>query len=282
MAALYRISDVLFLIIYYLATYRRRVVQENIARSFPEKNPAEHAEIAREYYRHFCDLIVESLKGFSISGEEIQRRFVCLNPAVLRGEFEAGRSAILVGGHLNNWEWLAVSIRQQIPYRPVGIYKPLSNRFLEKKMRVTRSRFGLEMIPIRDVPDFFRQQGASAEEMPTITIFGIDQSPGDPRKAHWIKFLHQDTGVPFGAEKYAKAYGLPVFFGVIHKTARGFYTFEIRPLVADPKSTPHGWILEEASRWLEKEIRRAPPYWLWSHRRWKHRKPEELMEHAAP
>lgn len=273
---MYGFSNVLRFLVQHVFRYRLAVVRENVARSFPEKSKAEQKAIVDEFYSHFCDLIVESIKSFSISSQEIQERFAFTTPEVLDAYYLAGKSVILVGGHFNNWEWVAVALKQQMKHRCIGIYKPLNNRFVDSRMRETRTQYGLEMIPMKDVPEFFRVAGADRSTEPFAVFFAIDQSPGDPRKAHWTKFLHQDTGVPFGAEKYAKQYGIPVCFGVIHKVRRGYYTLETRPLTEHPGETPHGWILEEASRLLEAEIRRAPPYWLWSHRRWKHAKPAEL------
>lgn len=271
---LYRISDLLYLLTFYVVGYRKKVVFQNISRSFPELSPKEHSVIAREFYRHFCDLIVESFKGFTISESEIRKRFRFKNPEVLDEAFSVGQSAMLIGGHYGNWEWLAVGIPGQMKHRGVAVYKPLSNLFFDEKMRKTRGRFGLEMIPIPKVPEFFRNEMVKEEsKKPFLAIFGIDQSPGDPRKAHWTTFLGQDTGIPFGAEKYAKLYNLPVFFGVILKEKRGHYSFRIQKILDAGTAMPHGWILEEGSRLLENEIRRVPAYWLWSHRRWKHRKP---------
>jgi len=275
MAILYRISDLLFVLIYHLLLYRKKVFLENLQRPFPEKSAAEREALARDFYRHFCDLIVESFKGFTISKEEINRRFKIRNPEVLHEAFANSKSAILVGGHYNNWEWLAVAARQQIRHRAAAIYKPLSNRFLEKKMRATRGKFGLEMIPIKNVPAFFKDEEKLIQEkraLPFAMMFGIDQSPGDPRKAHWVNFLGQDTGVSFGAEKFAREYQLPVFFAVIHKVARGMYELELRPLSAPPHPDHKGWILEQGTALIEAEIRKDPRYWLWTHRRWKHSK----------
>lgn len=275
MAALYRVSDLFFVLVYRVFRYRRRVVEENLARSFPEKSAAERSLIAREFYGHFCDLIVESFKSFTVSDAEIRSRFRVSNPEVLAPYFAAGRSVVLAGGHYNNWEWLAVALRQQIPHRAVAIYKPLSNRFLDEKMRETRGKYGLEMLPMREVPAFFRAAVADPKTVPYAMIFGADQSPGDPRKAHWMTFLGQDTGVPFGAEKYAREYDLPVFFGVIRKVSRGKYVFELQPLTDRPREAATGAIIEEVTRRLENEIRKDPRYWLWTHRRWKHRRPSD-------
>jgi KDO2-lipid IV(A) lauroyltransferase len=274
MALLYLFSDGLFLFIFYGVRYRRRVVEENLANAFPEKSPKARALIARDFYRHFCDLIVESFKSFTVSDQEIRTRFQVTNPEVLEPYFRNGRSVVIAGGHYNNWEWLAVAMRQQVSHRMVAIYKPLSNKFLDAKMRETRGKYGLEMLAMKHVPAFFKEAAADPKTVPYAIIFGADQSPGDPRKAHWMTFLNQDTGVTFGAEKYAKEYDLPVFFGIIRKRSRGHYSFELHPITERPRSTlKPGEIVEEVTRRLEVEIRRDPQYWLWSHRRWKHPRP---------
>jgi len=274
MRLLYVLSDFLYFLIYRVVGYRRKVVSENLARSFPEKSSAELKAIARGFYHHFCDLIVESFKSFTIRDAEIRTRFRVTNPEILRPYFEAGRSIVIAGGHYNNWEWFAVALRQQILHRPIAIYKPLTNRYLDQKMRKTRGRFGLEMIAMKAVPAFFANAKADLKTIPYAMIFGSDQSPGDPRKAHWMKFLHQDTGVPFGAEKYARENDLPVFFGIIHKISRGNYEFTFHTITDRPRDQLPDSIMEEITRRLETEIRKDPRYWLWSHRRWKHRRPE--------
>lgn len=276
MSVLYFLSDGIAFLVYSVARYRRRVVDENLARSFPEKSAADRRRLAREFYRHFGDLIVESFKSFTVSDAEIRRRFRVKNPEVLEPYFRSGRSVVLSGGHYGNWEWLAVAMRQQISHRAVAIYKPLSNRFLDRKMRTTRGKYGLEMIPMREVPAFFRESAADPATVPYAMIFGSDQSPGDPRKAHWMTFLNQETGVTFGAEKYAKQYDLPVFFGIIRKESRGHYAFEFQPVTDRPRETPVGGISEEVTHRLEAEIRKDPRYWLWTHRRWKHRRPDSI------
>lgn len=276
MSVLYRISDGLYLLIYFILGYRKKVVFQNLKRSFPMKSDLERETIAQDFYRHFCDLIVESFKSFTISKQEVHARFKVRNPEILNEAFAKSQSAIIVGGHYNNWEWLAVGFRQQIRHRAVGIYKPLSNKFLDKKLRVTRCRYGLEVVAMKNTADFFATETQLIREkraLPFAIVFGIDQSPGDPRKSHWVRFLNQDTAVPFGAEKYAKKYDLPVFFAMTHKVARGHYTFELRPISEPPHREAHGWILEHATAMLETEIRKDPRFWLWTHRRWKHSRP---------
>ena len=193
---------------------------------------------------------------------------VLVNPELLNSFYDQGRSIILAGGHYNNWEWIATSIDQQIKHKSIAIYKQLSNSFFDRKMRETRSRFGLLMISTKRVKETFD----SMKEQITATIFAIDQSPGKVENSYWLKFLNQDTAVLFGTEKYAKEYNFPVLFGTITKVRRGYYTFEFSVVETNPPASEYGSITEATTRLLEQEIIKAPQYWLWTHRRWKHKK----------
>jgi KDO2-lipid IV(A) lauroyltransferase len=266
---LYGLSDFLFVLFYYVLGYRKKVVLGNIQRSFPEKSHKEHLQISKKFYRHFCDLILESLKTFTISEKEVLKRVTCKNPEVINKYYDRQQSVIVAGGHYNNWEIFAVAINALIKHKAIGIYKPLSNLYFDKKMRDTRSKYGLYMISTKIVKQVFEQEADNL----TAIIFAIDQSPSNPKSAHWMKFLNQDTAVLFGTEKYAKEYNYPVVYGRINKEKRGYYSFELFEVTDQPASTAHGEITEKITHLLEKDIRNIPQYWLWSHRRWKH-KPE--------
>lgn len=265
---LYRFSDFLFFVLYKLIGYRKGVVIKNLTKSFPDKSKEEINKIANLFYRHFCDVIVESLKSFTISQDEILKRMVLENPELLNSYYYQGKSIILSGGHYNNWEWIATSIDQQIKHQSIAIYKQLANSFFDKKMRDTRSRFGLMMISTKKVKETFE---AFKNDL-TATIFGSDQSPGKVSTSYWMKFLNQDTAVLYGTEKYAKEYDYPVLFGTIVKVKRGYYRFRFSVVEDKPLESPFGAITENATRMLEQEIIKDPQYWLWTHRRWKHKK----------
>jgi len=274
---LYFISDCLFFLFFYVIGYRKKVVIENIKRSFPEKSKEEHLKIAKDFYQHFCDLIVESLKVFTISREEVKDRMKFLNPEVMNAYFNQGKSVIMAGGHFNNWELFAVAIDEAIKHNSIAIYKPLTNKFFDVKMRETRGKYGLNMIAIKDVKNIFDEN----LDTPSTFIFGTDQSPGNVNKAYWMNFLNQETAVLFGAEKFAKEYDYPVVFACIHKVRRGYYSLEFRDLVSDSANHPYGEITQLHTRMLEKDILNAPQFWLWSHRRWKKNRPAEVELHKT-
>ena len=84
---LYLLSDFLFFIFYSLLGYRKKIVVGNISNSFPEKSKQEINEITQLFYRHFCDVIVESLKSFTISDAQISKRMILKNPELLNNYY---------------------------------------------------------------------------------------------------------------------------------------------------------------------------------------------------
>ncbi len=266
---LYGLSNFLFFVFYYVIGYRKKVIVGNIQRSFPNKSTAEQIEISRLFYRHFCDLIVESLKAFSISRKEVLKRVICNNPEVIDKYYDANKSVVIAGGHYNNWEIMAVAINMLLKHNVSGIYKPLSNNYFDKKMRKTRMKYGLHMLPTKEVKEYFEKNKTNL----IAPLFATDQSPSNPDNCYWTTFLKQDTGVLFGVEKYAVEYNYPVVYGRINKVKRGHYTIDFYDVTDTPQETAYGEITEKITQLLEKDINHLPQYWLWSHRRWKHKRP---------
>ena len=265
---LYIVADLLYFFLYKVTGYRTKVVRSNLQHAFPTKSSAEIIAIEKLFYHHLSDVVVEALKSFTISEKQILNRMVLENPELPNKYFAEGRSLILVGGHYNNWEWIATSLNQQIRHKATAIYTPLSNPFFDGKMRNTRGKFGLEMISTKGVSDFFNAQ----KDILTATVFGIDQSPRNPDRCHWMHFLNQDTGVLFGAEKYAKEFNYPVLYCTIKKIKRGYYTYRFSLVTDQPQVEPQGKIIETATKLLERDIIAIPQYWLWTHKRWKHKR----------
>jgi len=246
--------------------YRVSVVNQNLTNSFPDKTPQEIKTLQHNFYRHFCDIMVESFKIFSISESDAKARFKVLNPELLNSYYNKGQSVLLVGGHYNNWEMLAVGLDSYIDHQSVAIYHRLGNKFMNDKALKSRSKYGLKMISRQEVKDYFAQFTGL-----TVTIFGADQSPSIAKKVYWMEFLNQDTPVMFGVEKFAIE-NTPVIFGGITKVKRGHYEFKMEVLIEDPSQCGHGDITEAHTKRLEKQIIADPQYWLWTHKRWKRKR----------
>lgn len=269
--ALYGLSDFLFWVLYYVTGYRKKVVFPNLKNSFPDKSEQEIEALSKQFYRHFADLIVESLSLFSISRKEASARMKFANPEIFDKHFHEGRNVIIAGGHLNNWELFAVAVDDALQHDTIALYKPLNNPFFDEKMRLSRGKYGLQMVSIRKAAEVFNTNS----HQPVAVIFGTDQSPSNSRKGYWTKFLNQDTPVLFGTEKYAKEYDCPVYYGRILKIKRGYYEVTFSLITENPRDCAYGEITEKHTAMLEADIRQQPQFWLWTHRRWKHKKPPE-------
>lgn len=269
---LYAFSDFMFFIFYYLTPYRKKLVTDNLSRSFPEKSKDEILEIRKEFYRYFCDIVVESLKLFSAQPESISRRIKLINPEVLEKFYEQKKSLVLVTGHYANWEWPAITLSMLSKYKGSGVYKKLSNKFFDEKLRSTRAAFGTELFTNKEVAEFME------ERLSKLFLFGFinDQSPSNPKSGHWAMFLNQPTCMLFGAEKYAVQFNIPVICVAIRRVKRGYFTVEYIVITENPAAEKMYYITEKCSQINESLIVAEPAYWLWTHRRWKHKLPEEL------
>ena len=264
---LYLLSDIFFLIMYRVIGYRKEVVFANLRNSFPNKSKQELKKIMSDFYRHLCDIIMESVKGFTISEKQLRKRLIIKNPEFSNYFADKGQSIIFVGGHYNNWEICAQAFALYSKHKCIGIYKPLSNAFINDQIYTSRSKYGMHLISMKQTKKSFEDG-----DEPKAIVFGSDQNPANPKRAHWVQFLNQDTGVLFGVERYAKEYDWPVVFVSISKVKRGHYEVEYSLITDSPTEQPHGKITEDFTKRLEQDIINQPQYWLWSHKRWKHKR----------
>ncbi len=266
---LYRISDFLFVLIYYVFGYRKKVVMENLRNSFPEKSATELKQIAKRFFRFFPDIIVETIKGYSVSRGELLKRVEIVNPEEINRYFEQGRGVLCVTAHYTNWE-LGIHRLSLLTALPrLIIYKPLSSASFGSVLNKIRTRFGVTMVPMKQI----LRHLVKLKGKPHISVFVADQTPGYQDSDYFTNFLGQETLVFTGTERIAKSMDLPVVFCTIRrKKRRGYYSVEFVTLVEDPKKCADKEIIEKHTAFTEKIIREGPAYWLWSHRRWKRKR----------
>lgn len=264
---LYFFSDILYFIIFKIIKYRKKVIYSNLRNSFPDKSDKELKEIMQKFYHHFCDVIVESCKGFTISEHELRKRVNIKNPEVSNFYAKKDKNIIFIAGHYNNWEICAQACPIYSMHHCIGIYKPLKEKFLNDKINFSRSKYGLNLVSMLQVKKHFKK-----ENRPKAIIFSTDQNPATVKNAYWLDFLNQDTAVLFGAEKYAKEYDCPVIYASINKVRRGFYEVEYSLVTDKPNKQAYGDITKDFTKRLENDIINQPQYWLWSHKRWKHKR----------
>lgn len=270
MRILYLFSDFVYLIICYCPGYRKKVVRTNLKNSFPEKTEKELKSIERKFYHHFADLVVEILAMTHLFKKQLVKRVSVTNLELLHRLYDEKRDVAVVVAHYGNWEW-SNFIPTIIKHKMITVYKPLQNKHFDKFMNDIRLRYGVIMTPmsnvIRDVISYRKQN------IPILVTFISDQTPAITDIRHWTTFLNQDTPVFTGAEKIAAKYDMAVVFFNIEKKKRGYYNLDIQLLFEHSAGLPEHHITDTHVKHLEKIICEKPEYWLWTHKRWKHKRP---------
>lgn len=270
---IYGYSNIMAKLLHNVLKYRVKVTRSNLRLAFPEKSDAELAVIEKQSYQNLADISVEALKGFTMRNSAIRERHKILNPELLDYYYNQKQSIIGVAGHLNNWEWGALSAGIQLKHHPVAIYKPLSNKLIDWFIKWNRSIRGTELVPTNQTFDTFQKY----KHKPCIYILVADQSPSNLSKAYWINFFNQDTACIHGPEKYAKMYNYPVIYIDIKRVKRGYYTVELSVLCDKPNELQDGELTAAYMHRLEQSIRENPENWLWTHRRWKRKRPQKAQ-----
>jgi KDO2-lipid IV(A) lauroyltransferase len=272
LTVLYLFAEVIYFLLAYVARYRWRVVTENLRNSFPEKTPAEIERTGKAFYRHFAQVVVEILKLAAISPEEMRQRMRFTNPELMTRHFAENRLVLSLGSHMGNWEWILNGAALEFPRRAAGVYKPLNNLFFETLMRRLRTRFGADAVPMLAT---LRYLVAHRGEGRTLSLL-TDQAAGPEDRPYWTQFLNQDTSFYTSADRLAVQLDCAVLYVGIRRVRRGYYevTFTELPDGRAAKGAPAGTfpITEAFARQLEADMRASPEQYLWTHRRWKHKR----------
>ena len=265
---LYLRSDVYFFLVYHLAHYRRKVVRQNLLRSFPEKDVAEIKRIEKRFYHNLCDLFVETCKLTRMSVEDAKQRIKVANPDVVTHLFDQGKSLFFAFPHSGNWEWFGKRMQTLSGHHPMAIYKKVKNPSMDRFIYELRTRLPVEMVESNDA---LRTLARRKDTLDVVLILA-DQTSFGLESDYWNTFLHQETCWFTGLERMAKFLDYAIVFVDMKRVGRGRYELVFHPVCESPKTTEKGYIMEQYSQHIERFIHEQPDNWLWSHRRWKHQR----------
>ncbi len=264
---LYFLSDGLFILLYRVWGYRKPIVNSNLHNSFPEKSEEEITLIQERFYRYFCDLILETIKTLTISPSVLRHRVKFGDMSAFRRHFEAGQSVIIVMGHLGNWELAGARFSQDHYHQLYVIYHPLRNVQVDRLLYYMRTRLGNRLYSMKET---VRGMIANRAKV-TATAFIADQTPSH-KAVYWTTFLNQETGVFTGTAKIARKFNYPVIYVSVTRPRRGYYEVTSEELIPNPGEVEEDTISETHTQRLEADIKQHPHLWLWTHRRWKHKR----------
>jgi len=265
---LYFISDLLFVLVYYIIGYRKKTVRENLTLVFPEKSEQEIALITKKFYHHFCDIILESIKSLTISEAELKKRFVPTNIEVIRDIEKENKSIVVLMAHYASWEWIFI-LQRYTSLRGYAIYKRLENKYFDALVKRIRAKYNTFLITTKETVPKLVEAKKNGEL--TINGFISDQTPKPHSAYHWNKFMGVKVPIHTGAEMLAKKLDMPVLFCNVKKVNRGYYEATFKTITLTPKEFENYEITDIFLKLVEEQIREAPEYYLWTHKRWKHR-----------
>lgn len=271
-SGLYLLSDILFISAYYLIKYRRGVVRENLLASFPDKSQNEILSIEKRYYRHLCDIVVESLKLLTISKRSIERRFKLKDKELIDQLYRDNKSIILYTAHYGHWEWLAF-LPLFLTHKVTAFYRPLSNKYFDQLTKLIRTRFGV--LCIESKTGYKTLLKFKEDNLISLNCIIADQSPPTGENCYWTMFLHRETAFYSGAEKIAKRLNDTVVYPYFKKLNRGYYEVSFKIIEEFPEQSECHNLIDKYAQILEEQIIEAPELWLWSHKRWKLSKPDK-------
>lgn len=264
----YWFSDFVFFIVFHVLRYRRKVVQENLRLTLPHLSNQERAVVEKKFYSHMCDIFLEMIKTITISEKDIRKRFVFTNMDLFHEMAKDNKSIILMLAHYASWEWM-VSISLYTNLKGIGVYTKIQNKYFDNLVRKIRSRYKGELVTTRETIKTVAEN--ASKKIQCLYGFVSDQSPMLQKSFYWDKFMGIEVPIHTGAEMLAKRCDLNVLFVKIQKVKRGHYEATFVKLVDHPKDHPDYEISSLFLREAEKQILEAPEFYLWTHKRWKHR-----------
>ena len=266
---LYGLSDLLYFWLYRVFGYRKKVVAQNLALAFPNKSEAERKELEKTFYKHLCDVFLEMAKTMGISESEMDKRFFIEDMGPLKEMEEKGISVILHGAHMASWEWSMAINRKLKFHQAFAIYKPLANPYFDGLAQKIRGKWGTTLISTSET----KQVVADNVKNSIPSIYGMlsDQSPMPIKSDYWRRFLGIPVPVHTGAEKLARKWDLPMIYLDVKKVKRGHYSVRMEMLVEHSKETKRFEITDTYLDRVERAIAEQPEFYLWTHKRFKHR-----------
>ena len=265
----YWFSDCIYILVYYIIGYRKKIVRNNILIALPHISEEKRLVIEKKFYHHMCDMFLEMIKTMSISSEEMKERFKITNIELLKEYEQKNKSIILLAAHYASWEWL-LSINESTSFKCYGVYKKVNNKYFDAKVRAIRSKFKSVLVTTDNTIALINDN----EKNGIMSLYGLasDQSPQVHKTFHWQEFMGITVPVHTGAEMLAKRYDLEVVFAKVKKVKRGYYEATFVPIANNPKSIPDYEITDAYLKEVEQQILEAPEFYFWTHKRWKHRR----------
>lgn len=265
----YGFSNFVYWIVYYIIGYRKKTVRENIALALPHLSFQERLEIEKKSIQHLCDMFLEMIKTMRISEDEMDQRFQFKNFDVYLDLEKKGKSIAIVCAHYASYEWV-ISMNKKCTHEGIAIYKKIANKHFDDLVKKIRSKFKARLITTKETTAVIEENYKKNH----LAVYGFasDQTPKVNQNTYWRTFMGIEVPVHTGAEILAKKFDMNVIFLKVKKVKRGYYEATFEVLTDDAKSVPNYHIMDAFVERVEQQILEEPSYYMWTHKRFKHRR----------
>jgi len=265
---LYGISEVVYLLVYYVIGYRKKVVFNNLKLVFPEKSEKEITEISKKFYHHFADVFIEMIKFFTVPKEEVFKRYKFTNIQLFEELYKDGKSVMLMGPHYANWEWI-MSLDAFVKYRGYAAFTKVANPYFNEKILKSRARFGTHLIATSKIIAEIKHNHKNNIQ----AMYGLlsDQSPQLSKTFYWREFFGVKVPIHTGAEMLAKRFDMNMVYIETKKIKRGYYETSFSLITNEAQKFPDYELTDIFLEKVEKQVRTQPAYYFWTHKRFKHK-----------
>lgn len=265
----YSVSDGVYVLVYYVFGYRKKIVRQNLDIAFPDKSKSDKKLIEKRFYHHFCDMFLEMLKSISISEKEMRKRFVFENIELTEAYEKNNQSFLIIMGHYASYEWLG-SLQFYMKNTGYGIYKKIKSKPFDELVNKMRARWNNKLIQNRLAPKIIARH--QKEGITATYGFMADQSPKASQVKHYSPFFEHQVPFFSGVERIAKTLDIPILFLKINKESRGHYSAKFEVMTTTPNDYKDFEITDAFAKKLEEQIREDPAYYLWTHKKFKYMK----------
>ncbi|MEX0997302.1 MAG: lysophospholipid acyltransferase family protein [Flavobacteriaceae bacterium] len=268
---LYLLSDGMYILIYYIIGYRKKTVRYNLKLALPNLTDQERLLIEKKSFRHLCDMFLEIVKTMTISQKEMDKRFRFSNLEVYQNLEKKGKSIVLLCAHYASYEWV-ISMNKYINFKGYAIYKQFSNPYYDALIKKIRSKHKAFLITTKQTTKVVENNQLNG----VLGVYGFagDQSPKAFKARHWGPFMGVNVPIYTGAEMLAKKFDMNAIFLKVKRVKRGYYEASFEVLSENVKSVPNYQITDTYIQKVEEQIKEAPEFYFWTHKRFKHAKKE--------
>ena len=257
---------------------RRRYVLATLAQCFPEKPAAERRAVYAAMCTHQALNLMELIQFAGGRDAELGAKLEMHGEEIVQAALARGHGALIMLAHYGNYDLMGLYAATLFRYPVTIITKILKNSVINQLWDGLRRKSGLNVLPAHNA----YRACVRALKQNGLVGFMFDQNRPSSHGV-FVDFFGRPASTTPGLAFMSAQTGAPVVPAFMRRTPEGRHVLEVKPLLEPPPDRRPETLRAATAAYtkiIEEEIRRYPEQWLWWHKRWKSRPPEEAASAA--